>query len=162
MSDDRFTSRVFDAGLALFDKLSAIDYPPHPVTGGVPPVEFGDENPDAGAEKICIVLDVEQTDTEWARLGAAGRDEPMVFSIVIRSWVPVPGQTTRDVWVRLSQLSAAVEDVLYDRDTRKVRLLGFDGELPVSRVAGVKPTVFPSEQSPFGDVVVTTALLATI
>lgn len=158
----RYTSRVFAAGRALFESVQSAVIPPHPVTNETPDVCFGDEAPDAGAERIAISLDVEETENAWARLSPPGRDEPMVFVIVTFSYVPVPEQTTLDVWDRLDVLSGAVEDRLYDRTQRRLIELGFDGEVPTGRVSSVAPIVFPTPQGPMGRVVHTVRLLANI
>ena len=108
------------------------------------------------------MLDVERTETEWARLGAPGRDEAIVFDIVARSFVPVPNQTTRDVWLRLAALSAVVEGVVYNAAARSVTPLGFDGEVLVGRASGAKPAVWPTPEGPMGAVVNTLDLLANL
>lgn len=158
----RHSSRVFDAGLRLFDRLSELSWSAHPVTAVQPKLSFGDEWPDKGAEKVCVMLDVEQTETRWARLSPAGRDEPITMLVLFRSWVPVPNQTTRDVWERLSVVSLQIESVLYDFDARVVVPLGFDGEVAVGRTSGVQPTVFPADEGWFGQALHRIELLANL
>lgn len=161
-TNPRYTSRVFEAGLAIYERLDAEgQFPPHPLLAKPPLVEFGNMNPDNGAEKVCIMLDPEETLNAWARLSPAGRDEPMVFAVIGYSYVPNMKDTVA-VWRRLGEISGAIEDVLFDRVTRTVIELGFDGEVPVHRASGVKPVVFPTTEGPMGSVRVTLDLLATI
>jgi hypothetical protein len=159
---DRYTSRVFQAGRAIYDRLSVDgSFPAHPLTAKAVVVEFGNMDPENGAEKVCIMLDPEETANAWARLSPAGRDEPMVFSVIGYSYVPNMKDTVA-VWDRLEELSGAIEDVMFDRRERRVIELGFDGEVPVHRASGVKPIVFPTPEGPMGRVRVTLDLLATI
>ncbi len=165
MGNPRFTSRVFVAGRAILDALTTqASIPPHPITGLAVPIGFGDEHPDAGAERIGIVIGQPDNPTganEWARLGPAGRDETMRFLIVFRSMVPNMVDTLA-VWSRLEEVTGACEDVLFDRVARTPIELGYEGEVPVHRSSGVMPIVFPSPQGPMGSSVITVELLATI
>lgn len=158
----RYTSRVFDAGRAVYRRLiEEAAIPPHPLLATSPKIEFGNMDPENGAEKVCIMLDPEETTNAWTRIGPAGRDEPIVLAVVAYTYVPNMKDTVA-VWDRLGEISGAIEDVLFDRIERRVITLGFDGEVPVHRASGVRPVVFPTPEGPFGRVRVTLDLLATI
>jgi hypothetical protein len=150
---ERHTSRIFDAGRCLYLKLSDPGlFPPHPRTNIEPKVTFGDENPDKGAEKICIVAASigDEADQEWARLGPPGRDERFNLLVVGRSLVPAPNQTVLDVWNRLEELADVVQDVLFDRVGMNTVALGFDGEAQVGHALTPLVDVVPTPEGPMG------------
>lgn len=161
---DRHTSRVFDAGRCLYDKLTEPDlFPPHNITGIRPGVTFGDEFPDSGAEKVCLVANAgDEADMEWARLGSPGRDERFVLTVVGRSLTAVPDQTTLDVWNRLEQLADVIQDVMYDRDGKNTVALGFDGEVRTGYALTPLVDVIPTPQGPMGWFAISIRLQAQI
>lgn len=167
MAAGRYVSRVFDAGEALYDALVAASWPAHPATGRTPTVEFADEDPDYGEEKVVLVANPDEAVTEWARASPAGRDESMVFQAVIRSFVVEkaagsPPSTQLPKWQRLAALSAVAEGVVYNTSTERVVPLGFTGEVPIGRVAGVQPEIINTKHGAVGIVTVTYALRADI
>jgi hypothetical protein len=151
---DRHTSRIFDAGRALYDKLNVPGlFPPHPrALNTVPLVTFGDQNPDKGAEKICVVAGSigDDADQQWARFGPPGRDERFTLLVVGRTLVPAPGQTVLDVWNRLEELADVVQDVLFDRVGKNTVALGFDGEQRVGHALTPLVDVIPTPEGPLG------------
>ncbi|MEO6571022.1 MAG: hypothetical protein ABIO83_05695 [Ilumatobacteraceae bacterium] len=136
----RYTSRVFVAGTALRDALETLDFPPF--QGKRPPVRFGDADPDYGNEVIGVALDVERQQIQWARVGPAGRDETLFFSVVHRLMAPNI-KNPIEVWERLGDVAELVQSILYDTDTEDVLLLGFAGEVKMGMVGAVVPQVAP-------------------
>lgn len=161
MAAGRYRSRVFEAGTKLYEALDSVAFPAHPTTGRVPVVEFSDEDPGSGAETVCIVANPDETTIDWGRVSPSGRDETIVFEVVARSFVPNV-RASQTVWDRLEELCGPIEDALYDRDTEKPTVLGFTGEIMLGLVAGVQPSVFPTDQGWFGTCTITVRLEARI
>ena len=161
MTANRYTSRVFVAGVALYDALTATTWPAHPVTGRVPTVEFSDEDPSLGAETVTVGLNADQTQIGWRRLSPPGADEQIGFDVVARTVAPNMG-SSRSVWDRLAVLSATIEGVLYDTTATALKPLGFDGETDSGRVVAVRPQVVPGPEGWIGAVTVSIDLQAQI
>jgi hypothetical protein len=106
------------------------------------PVGYTDVLPDVGSERIGIVLNPDETRTEWTRLNPPGRDEEFVVEVWIST--VLPGQDDVAAFDRLEQLSDVVQLCVYDRHTQQVRKLGFDGEVEVARVGAHRFAIFPS------------------
>lgn len=162
----RYPSRVFEAGEKLYDRLLSISFPNHPVTDDAIKISFGDEDPDLGAEQIIIVANPDEAFTEWVRASPAGRDETIVFDVIHRSATiemdtdDEPSQLIK--WRWLSTVSDLIETAVFNRATNKVNPLGFDGETPIGRVAGVRPEITNTNQGAVGVNTVTVELRADI
>ena len=157
----RYTSRVFVAAEAIHTGLDAATFAVHPKSGKSPVVDFGDLDPEAGAERIGVVLNPDiPTEVEWARFGPAGRDELLVFDVVIRSFTPGI-QNAADLWNRLQSLADVVQGVFYDLTAQAPKALSFDGEVQTTLVTGVRPQIAPTNDGWIGACVVTVRLQAT-
>jgi hypothetical protein len=121
----RYTSRVGARGNALYAALQAATFPVHPTTAERPVVQFADIPPTMNAETISIVQDAEQSSIEWKRSGPAGRDETIVFDVVIRCMTPLEADEL-DVWDRVTELSDVVQSIVYDTTTNRVVALTDD------------------------------------
>lgn len=157
----RYASRVFVAAEAWKAKLDAATFPPHPVTGLVPSIEFGDEDPSSNAEKICVLVNPDDAVAEWARISPAGRDEIIILQAVIRSYVDSV-ETSADAWDRIEALTAVVEGTAYNTTTQRVVELGYDGEVAAGLIFGVQPYVWSAGTSWFGSCVVSLRSQASI
>lgn len=148
------TSRQFAAVRALRARLGEQAFPPHHVTGEpvAIPVGFTAELPDVGSERIGIVLNPDETVTEWKRVSPAGRDEQFTAEV----WVTtnLPGQDDVAVFDRLEQLSDVVQLCVYDPVTQAVLPLGFDGEVQTARVGSHRFVIVGSGDGFVGQVVV--------
>jgi hypothetical protein len=152
---ERFTSRVGQRGLDLYNALAASTYPPHPTTGFRPQVTFADLDPDEGFERICVVLDVDATSIEWVRTGPAGRDETIVFNVLVKTRVPLEDDTAA-VWGRLTQLVDVVQAVAYDTTSNQVVAIGTDNAHVLgARVSAVAQRIDPDPEGWLGVATVT-------
>jgi hypothetical protein len=139
----RYTSRVGARGNALYAALQAATFPVHPTTAERPVVQFADVDPEMGAETISIVLDVEETSTVWRRMSPPGRDETIVFNVLIRCHTPLEDDTSA-VWDRVTALSDVVQSIVYDTTTnRVVPLTDDESEVVGGRVRAVGQRVDP-------------------
>lgn len=161
MAAGRYTSRVFVAQEAWLTKLTAAAYPPHPTTGKTPTVEFGDQDPNKGAEKICLQTNPDDSVAVWARQSPAGRDEIIVLQATIKSYVDnVP--TAVAAMARLKALTAVVEATAYDTTNERTVTLGYPGEVNLGLIIGVQPSVWATAGTWHGSCVVTLRSQASI
>jgi hypothetical protein len=158
---NRYTSRVFDVGTALYEALRSKQFPAHPVTAGSVTVEFSDENPSEGNETIAVALNVDGTSMEWRRLSPPGRDETIAFDVVFRTVVPNV-KTSATVWERLAAVSAVIESVTYNTTTNTVVPLGVDGEVLAGLIVGVRPSVWPTSEGWGGSLTVSFQFTAQV
>ena len=162
MAAGRYTSRVFVVGRALKAALTAATFPPHPVTGKTPAVEFSDEDPSLGAETISVALNEDLSAfSTWARLSPPGRDETITFDVVFRTVVP-NAKTSADIWDRLEAVSAVIEGVVYDTALEAVIPFAYSGEVQAGAVSSVVPNVFPGPEGWLGQLAVSFTFLAEI
>ena len=148
------TSRQFAAIRALRARLGEQAFPAHHVTGDPVrlPVGFTAVLPDVGAERIGITLNLDETSTEWMRVGPAGRDEEFAVDVWIST--NLPGQDDVAVFDRLEQLSEVVQLCTYDEITQRVRKLDYPGEVESARVGAHRFVIVGSGDGFAGQAVV--------
>lgn len=115
------TSRVFAAALAAKTRLEAQAFPAHP-TFGKPQIAFADDEPQANAEIVSILVDIgEDAAITWRSL-PGGRDE--TFDLVFR--ISTATGTTDQVAVvqRLEALADVVQRAFYNDVTQDMTPLG--------------------------------------
>lgn len=151
MSAGRYTSRVFVAMEAIYAKLDALTFAAHPVTGDVPVVQFGDEDPGGANEYISVSLNVDQSSIQWRRLSPPGADEQMFVEVIFRSLVPC-GYTSAELFNRLQAISDQIQGAFYDHTTETITDLGYTGEVGATLVTAVQPDCFPTTEGWFGSV----------
>lgn len=159
MAAGRYTSRVFVALFAVEDALSALSLPAN--KGKSPPVVFSDEAPEKANEYVTIRLNQPQSSIQWRRLSPPGADERIVVEVVARSFVPGV-KKSRDVLLRLQEMSDAIQEAFYNHTTESIENLGFDGEVGNTLVTSVVPDVWPGEEGWVGEVVHTVDISAQI
>lgn len=142
MAAGRYTSRVFVVGSALLADLQALTIPAFQTR--VPPVRFGDTDPDKGNEIIGVIVSPDPPQAEWARMSPAGRDETLVFDVVHRMLNPNV-KTPADVWARMAAVADLIQSVTYNTVTERLVALGFNGEVHAGKVVSVTPQVGPIE-----------------
>lgn len=151
MSAGRYTSRVFVAMEAIYAKLDALSFTAHPVTGDVPVVQFGDEDPGGPNEYISVSLNVDQSSIQWRRLSPPGADEQMFVEVIFRSFVPC-GYTSAQLFNRLQAISDEIQEAFYDHTAETITDLGYTGEVGKTLVTAVQPQPFPTAEGWMGSV----------
>lgn len=135
-----YTSRVFEAMQALYDRLSVQTYPVAADNGEpAPEVWFGDMPPEVPREAIVIVGRVDESSSDWATFGKATRDEQMTFQVRIIS--EVPGRDGQTVLARMGEIADVIQTSMRDQSTGHPIGLGYDGEVLTLGVTRVDPLV---------------------
>jgi hypothetical protein len=141
MSDGskRYTSQVFDILRALKSDMDGLSFPDH--LGYPVVVKFGDPYTEPEDPEFVHVVQVSDTNQEWARTSPAGRDETISTEIICGSFHG--GRTGEDVLDRLEMLSDIIHDKYYDRDTRQFNPVDIPAVVKIAGIVGVDVQIYP-------------------
>lgn len=144
------SSRIFDATVALHDRLSEVAWPVHPTTGAVPTVGVSLDERSAHAESITVLTsEAEESYSEWVSMSSATREESLVVAVTIMTAVPLSFSRI-EVVRRLAELSDAAHSVTYDIPTGKPKAIGFANEIATGSVESVSSGLTNTEDRIIG------------
>ncbi len=129
------TSRVFEATLAVYDKLVTATFAAHPTTAQVPSVFLASDPGWEQNEYVFVIANDDPATSEWTAVGPAQSDEVIVIDVGIRSMIVA--ETARAVVERLEALADVVQLISYDVITGKPKPVGFTNEANVGRANDV-------------------------
>ena len=109
------TSRVFACWEALYDVLNESNWSPHPSTGELPTIVFGDTTDPTNDMVIVEGVPADAPTQEWATMGSPSQDEQFVLRVLVGS--NVPGLTQAEVFARVADLADVVQAALRDQTT---------------------------------------------
>lgn len=161
------TSRVFDAVLAVFDRIVEADIPANGSTGDTPTVLLAMGPAAEFGEFVAVLAPEEPTQAQWIQAGPASRDELIPIRVIVMSNVPgetsgSEGEAQRNVIKRLKAIADPVQSVAYDTATGKPRKFDFENENHVGLVTGVSFELFKTDNGYVGEATVEFLLRAQI
>lgn len=137
MPEVRDTSRTFDGARRIYAALQTAPWTAHPVTSEEPSIQFADEQEHERETVALVALVDEDTGIAWRRMSPSGRDELIVYQIVIRTEVPGVEDSVA-VLDRLEALADIAQRVFYDPDTHEFVLFAdVDWFVQAAGVGGV-------------------------
>lgn len=106
------TSRVFACWEHLHSIVAGAAWTPHPMTGEVPPVLFGDAVEVPNECVIVVGVPADRPTADWATMGTPSQDEDFTLQV----WVStrVPGLDRQAAFARLEELCDLIQTVLRD------------------------------------------------
>jgi hypothetical protein len=143
MSNLRRSSTVFDVVLRMREQVEAASLPPG--VGGPVKVTSVDLSMSEEREVVAVVPSIDDTIARWERIGPAGRDEVYRLDIQIRTTTPGASETA--AIARLRDVTAAVEAVWHDPNTKAFTPPDVPG---VQLLGGVVGTTFAVTPAPEG------------
>lgn len=161
------TSRVFDATLAVFDRLTELTMPAHPVLDETPPV-FLFRDPDwEDREYVVVETNDDPATNDWIQSGPAASEERIVIDVTIRTLYPETDDVddnlaVRRVIERLKALADVVQGIAWDPVTSKPKPIGFPNERTVGRRIDVQFVCAHTTQGVVGRALVRFALIGQI
>lgn len=161
------TSRVFEATVAVFDRLAELSFPPHPTipNSNVELHLFRDVAD--SAEYVVVETNDDPAVNEWAQSSPAGADELIVVDVRIVTMYPQtdqsdPNLAARRVIVRLGQLADVVQSITYDTSAGKPKKVGFSNEKTTGRRESVSFRLAHTHEGVVGESTVRFVLAARI
>lgn len=150
MSEERYTTQVFQLRSEIMGRLRAAQWPAHE---NLPAPTIGNPfhgSPDGSLPFEFLYIERVSSGSTVDKFGPVGRQEDIRATIVIRS--EVPGLDEDQAVERAGLLSAVVERIVFDYQLKVPAAFNLDGEWSSAEVTGVELTPYPGQQG-YGAVV---------
>lgn len=162
------TSRVFEATLAVLDRLLEQTFPDDPLGGPPPQPRLFRVRGDEEREYVVVLAhEPDPADNDTIEAGPMGRDERIFVEVLIGAMFPEvdasdPNLAARRVVERLWALADVVQGAAYDLELGKPRPFGFTNERTRGSVVSVSYELGATTEGVVGQARVRFALFAQI